>query len=1188
MCAWGVVAVALVNLGAWWAVAEKWMTFGLAVPAPRSASVLMLLLGSALALRHTWPERRGVEIYGFVVAGLVALAGLSVAYGYFGNRPPRWEGMLGDTSATVAGLPVGHMLLAGSLLFIASAFPFLAFSPSLERRIRLRRAAVVVAALITGLSALNLVSYTAGNPIFTGSQFIMLTVPVSLSFALFNAGLLLSVGSSFWFRKWLFGVDDVTALPQLMRDNRTALRAFALWGAASLAIVVGYLRVQTAIQRDRTDGQLHSLADLKAHEIELWRAERIGDATLIAHTLPLAPGIQAFAVGPGRDRKIADLHQWLGDFERIYGYRRILALNAAMEPLATQWNDPALSVPALRDQLHRPLGNADVIELAPYVGYTGGLRWDLLIPIRPALGAAPVGAILLQTNISETLWPLLHVWPGDNKTGQFVLWYHSGNSLFSLGGLRSEPGPGEAAQRPFGQVRDLTQKNLLLARAANGERGLVEGEDVRGIPVVGLGQWIPRSDWLLSGRVDSSEVYAPVRRDAWQVVALSATIFGLVGMTAARSWRERQRGLLHERMAAELGQKQLANRLDLVMRHANDIIFLTDGDMRFVDANQRAVDIYGWTKEELLQLEIPDLRAPEEEIRLRGIYDRANTPDGTIFETIHRRKDGTRFPVEISARRVEIDGRPNVLSIIRDISDRRRADDALRASEERYRLIADNTSDLIWLYDWAAERFTYASPSALLLLGYRADEMVGRKILDFVTPASKETARRAFEQAQKFVPGTPAQAHLVVELDQERKDGSLVATEVVVSVLSDASGRVTHILGVTRDITERRKAREALETFNTQLEQQVDSRTAELAARNREIEALVDSIPDTVLLCDEQGALVTSHFAQDRVGSLPFAGPGDDARVLHQHPVLLEIARKLHTEAWASQEAVMLEIDRTIDGRDYSIEARATHAGRDRLLILLRDISARKRGERDAQANLERERQLSQMKSQFVSVASHEFRTPLAAAVGSLELLERHASKLTEAKRGELLGRVRNALGRLTNIMNDVLQLSRADSGRVTVKWMNVDLGRFAQDVVNEVADGDRQQHTFTFQQSGSRSTVPADTNLLHHILSNLVGNAARYSPQGTQVSVNLEIAADEFTLTVADQGIGIPEAERERIFEPFVRGSNVGQIGGTGLGLNIVKRYTELMGGRIEVLPTERGAAFRVRVPYTDIKPAQ
>ena len=90
----------------------------------------------------------------------------------------------------------------------------------------------------------------------------------------------------------------------------------------------------------------------------------------------------------------------------------------------------------------------------------------------------------------------------------------------------------------------MLQKNLLLARAANGERGLVDGLDVRGISVVGVGRWIPESNWLLSSRVDASEAYAPVRRDAWQVVALGAMIFGLVGVTVARSWQERQRDLL--------------------------------------------------------------------------------------------------------------------------------------------------------------------------------------------------------------------------------------------------------------------------------------------------------------------------------------------------------------------------------------------------------------------------------------------------------------------------------------------------------------------------------------------------------------------------------------------------------------------------------------------------------------------
>jgi signal transduction histidine kinase len=276
------------------------------------------------------------------------------------------------------------------------------------------------------------------------------------------------------------------------------------------------------------------------------------------------------------------------------------------------------------------------------------------------------------------------------------------------------------------------------------------------------------------------------------------------------------------------------------------------------------------------------------------------------------------------------------------------------------------------------------------------------------------------------------------------------------------------------------------------------------------------------------------------------------------------------------------EFDRSINGADYAIEGRATSAGENRLLILLRDISARKRGERVMQANLERERQLSEMKSQFISVASHEFRTPLAAATGSLELLERHAGRMTDAKRVELLTRAQRSLGRLTTIMDNVLQLSRAESGRVTVKRMKVDLVQFVQDLIREVEAGDRHGHAIAFLPSGRRDAVSVDTNLFNHILSNLLGNAVRYSPNGTNISVMLDIGEQAFSLTVADEGIGIPEAERERVFEPFARGRNVGQINGTGLGLNIVKRYAELMGGRIDLLPTERGTAFRVMLPLS------
>lgn len=509
---------------------------------------------------------------------------------------------------------------------------------------------------------------------------------------------------------------------------------------------------------------------------------------------------------------------------------------------------------------------------------------------------------------------------------------------------------------------------------------------------------------------------------------------------------------------------------------------------------------------------------------------------------------------------------------------REQAEAARRESEERYRLIAENTTDVISLYDLAADCYSYVSPSVLPVRGFQPGEMIGRKMEWSLTPEATARARSLLQASLAAAArGDRSRESTAIEVDQICKDGSVVPTEVVASLLLDAAGRPTHVLSVARDISERRRAREALERFNQELEERVALRTDELAARNREIQALLDSIPDTVLLCDASGTMISAHSPPELAGRDRADGTNRNS----QEAFWREIARAVQSDPPAGDRTMVREFDRPMNGNVVSFESRATRVGPDRMLILVRDISARKRMEQDVLAHLERERQLSALKSQFITVASHEFRTPLAAAVGSVELLERHAARLPEAKRGELLTRIHVALDRLTSIMDDMVMLSRADSGQMKATRLEVDLGGFVRDVVRNIELADRRQHTFSVQQTGAPGAVPADTNLLHHILSNLLENAVRYSPPGTRIDVALEVGEQTFALTVADDGIGVPAADRERIFEAFVRGSNIGEIGGTGLGLNLAKRYTELMGGRIELLPAERGAAFRVSVPF-------
>jgi len=1170
------LAIAAANLAWWWAVATQRTAVDFLVPAAPSTSVCFLFLAAALGLRIWLPNRNWARSVSWSLVGLVAIAASHVMLAAYKGEHPFWEHWFGPVDLIVKGFPIAHMVAYTAVLLLVSIFGFATlFMPRLARS-WLVNVGIAATSLGTVIAIGLTISYASGDQLVSGGGSAIFSPSTAVEFLLFNTGLLVSSECIRWLRRWLFGATGES--DRLSRDERLVLTSVVVTGLIMIVAGMTLLHVQARRQREKVLSELLALTKLKVEQITAWRRERLGDARTITGVPGLPDVMHAVVAGSATKATQVELADWFKRLELDYGYATVMLLDGALDPVLSEPVGAVVPAGARRFPLSYFRGNPDVVELPPYVDRARELHWDLLLPLQSHTESNPFGALLLQTTPERLLLPLVRSLPTTITTGQSVLWFRDDERLISLGGYRAQPHTDATELQPFGIVRLVSDQNpqSLLFRAVNRQPAEGEGVDYRGVAVIGVARAVPDSSWFLVSQVDAQEVYAPLRRAA---VAGTGGVMGLLlltGVVAGGLWRQRQKNLLAAHLAVELEQKRTAARLGMVMQEARDVILVLDESLRIIEANEQALAVYGWSREELLGMPVRDLRAAEATSDFTHVSQSVTAGTGATFETEHRRKDGSTLPVEVSARMVEGDGQKQVLSIIRDITERRRAEAELRASEERYRLIAENTSDVIWLYDFAQDGFTYVSASSSSLLGYAPEALVGTKLTSTLTD---ESAAKAGELLRDLLaeirPGAPAH-HIVVELDQRRKDGSTVPTEVVASVMPDPAGGARHILGITRDITERRRAREALEKFNTQLEQRVEQRTSE-------IQALLDAIPDTVLLCDEQGAVVFAHS----IRYPGIAGLVTGEAVADRRPELdvaiREIVRDMHALSLGGSQTVVKEYERPLEaGKTAWLEARAAPMPQGRVLVFLREISERKRHELGVLANLARERQLSEMKSQFISVASHEFRTPLAAAVGTLELIERHAAKLTEAKRTELISRIQRSLGRLTEIMDDVLQLSRADSGRVKATRINADLVRLAQDILREVESGDGQKHRFVFESGAGVGTVPVDTKLTNHILSNLVGNAVRYSPAGTTVTVKLRIDETAFTFLVIDEGIGIPEAEREHVFEPFARGSNVGQISGTGLGLNIVKRYTELMGGTIELLPAERGTTFSVRIPLT------
>lgn len=243
---------------------------------------------------------------------------------------------------------------------------------------------------------------------------------------------------------------------------------------------------------------------------------------------------------------------------------------------------------------------------------------------------------------------------------------------------------------------------------------------------------------------------------------------------------------------------------------------------------------------------------------------------------------------------------------------------------------------------------------------------------------------------------------------------------------------------------------------------------------------------------------------------------------------------------------------------------------------------------RERTAELDKVRELNQIKSEFVSMLSHDFRNPINTVLASAGLLQERESKLTEQQKLTLFQMIRSASNNMVRLLDEVLLVGRADADSLKFYPAPLDLVSFCRQLVEELQIGTGKNHQLVFTSKGDIAQTIWDEDLLRHILGNLLANAVKYSPEGS--IVELELTAEEKTATfsIRDRGIGIPSEELHNLFQPFHRASNVGKIPGTGLGLAIVKRCVEVHGGRISVeSKVGVGTIFTVALPCLSSSPA-
>ena len=252
----------------------------------------------------------------------------------------------------------------------------------------------------------------------------------------------------------------------------------------------------------------------------------------------------------------------------------------------------------------------------------------------------------------------------------------------------------------------------------------------------------------------------------------------------------------------------------------------------------------------------------------------------------------------------------------------------------------------------------------------------------------------------------------------------------------------------------------------------------------------------------------------------------------------------------------------------------------NRTLILQEAIGELEKTKQDLHEALEKEKELSELKSRFVSMASHEFRTPLATILSSLSLVTKYGEMDDKEKQGKHITRIKSSINNLTDILNDFLSASKLEEGRVENNPVELNLKKFISDTISEMQTLVKDGQKINYRHSGNE-TAQLDLKHFKNILFNLISNAIKFSGEGKPIYVTSELKDHSVKITVRDEGIGISKADQEHLFERFFRGHNASYIQGTGLGLNIVAKYVEVLNGHIEFKSEEhKGTTFKITLP--------
>jgi PAS domain S-box-containing protein len=545
--------------------------------------------------------------------------------------------------------------------------------------------------------------------------------------------------------------------------------------------------------REAAAAELESIAELKSDLIANWRTERLGDALVLMQTPFNDLRVIPYLENPVSSKEAeADIRQWMEIRLSAYGYLDAILVDARGDVRLSIGSSKAaigLHAGMVIDRI-RNSGKAEISDFH-VAGPFPGPHLDLYVPItgRPRKEQEPrcAGVLVLRIDPGRFLNPVIDSMNSSGASAEAILARRDANGFLVLNELLHRKDTVLKLRDPFPKLAAGT--------------GIIEGPDYRGVPVLAAVSSIPDSPWFLIVKRDLAEIYAPYRM---RMITQAAMLLGFaisVGLVLLFLLKRKEAHYFRREFEAEHDRLALLRHFEYLQKYANDIILLADKGYRIVDANERACEAYGFSREELLKKSMRDLRPPEEMAALEDTLREAEKRGGLIFETFHQRRDGCVFPVEVSLRIMDIEGDRYHQTIIRDITQHRADSAALKRSEAKYKILFEMAHDAIFLME--NDSFTDCNAKTLEMFGGGREDIIGRTPGDFSPskqPDGTDSRDKSRELIHQALSGSPQN----FEWKHRRLDGTEIDTEISLA-RTDIGGRPL-LQAIVRDVTERKKA----------------------------------------------------------------------------------------------------------------------------------------------------------------------------------------------------------------------------------------------------------------------------------------------------------------------------------------------------------------------------------------------